>query len=98
MSFFKKIAEDFKAGMEHGKAELEEFEEKKEKLEEEGKIYCPKCLSTNVQGGKAGFRKGKAAAGAIIAGPVGLAAGGIGSGKVELMCLECGHKWKPKKK
>ncbi len=97
MSIFKKFIEDAKEGWERGNEKLKAKEIKKQELEEEGVIYCPECLSTNIQGGKAGFRKGKAAAGALIAGPLGLAAGGIGSGKVELMCLECGNKWKPKK-
>lgn len=56
---------------------------------------CPKCGSTQVTANKKGFGAGKAAVGALALGPVGLAAGGIGSKKVTITCLACGHQWKP---
>ena len=37
----------------------------------------------------------KAAAGAVLAGGIGLLAGTIGSNKIELTCLSCGNKWRP---
>lgn len=44
---------------------------------------------------KKGFGFGKAVLGALVAGPVGLAAGGIGAGSVEMVCHSCGKRWKP---
>jgi Na+-transporting methylmalonyl-CoA/oxaloacetate decarboxylase gamma subunit len=54
---------------------------------------CPKCGSTSVSGDKKGFGVGKAVVGAALAGPIGLAAGGIGAKKVRVTCLNCGHHW-----
>lgn len=66
-----------------------------QQFKREGIPYCPKCHSTSLTANKKGFGVGKAAAGAIIAGPYGLLAGGIGSRKVTITCLNCGHKFKP---
>lgn len=69
--------------------------EKREQLEAEGEIVCPKCLSTKITDHKKGFGVGKALVGGLAAGPLGLLAGGIGKNKIELTCLKCGHKFKP---
>jgi len=58
-------------------------------------IHCPKCNSTQLTANKQGFSAGKAAAGAMLTGGVGILAGTIGSGKVKITCLNCGHEWKP---
>ena len=58
------------------------------------RITCPKCDSESVSLGKKGFSVGQAAAGGIAVGPVGLAAGMIGSKDTEFVCLSCNHKWK----
>lgn len=58
-------------------------------------IKCPKCGSTQITAGKKGFGLGKAAGGALLLGPVGLLGGMIGSKKVKITCLKCGHEWKP---
>lgn len=58
------------------------------------RISCPKCESVSVSVGKKGFSVGQAAAGGIAVGPVGLAAGMIGSKDTEFVCLSCNHKWK----
>jgi tellurium resistance protein TerD len=44
-------------------------------------------------GGQKGFGGGRALAYTVLAGPVGLFAGLIGSKKVMISCLKCGHKW-----
>lgn len=62
---------------------------------EENQIHCPKCNSTQITANKKGFSAGKAVAGAILTGGIGLAAGAIGSGKVVITCLACGHQFKP---
>ena len=56
-------------------------------------ITCPKCGSTSVQLMKNGFGVGKAAAGALLLGPIGLAAGAIGSNQVTRICMNCKHRF-----
>lgn len=58
-------------------------------------IKCPKCGSTQITTNKKGFSGTKAAAGVVIAGGIGLAAGDIGSNKVIITCLKCGHQFAP---
>jgi DNA-directed RNA polymerase subunit RPC12/RpoP len=58
-------------------------------------VQCPQCKSSQVMVSKKGFGVGKAAAGALLLGPVGLAGGMIGSNKAMLSCLKCGHQWQP---
>lgn len=58
-----------------------------------GNGYC-----RTVTANKKGFGAGKAWVGAVAVGPLGLLAGGIGSGNVEVTCLKCGNKFKPGKK
>lgn len=60
-------------------------------MEENDKLYCPHCGSQQLTANKKGFGVGKAAAGAILTGGVGLLAGFIGSGKVKVTCLKCGQ-------
>lgn len=58
-------------------------------------IKCPRCKSNQITANKKGFSVGKAAAGALLTGGVGLLAGTIGSNKVVITCLACGHQFKP---
>lgn len=58
-------------------------------------IRCPKCNSTQVTANKKGFSAGKAIGGALLTGGIGLVAGAIGSGKIRITCLSCGHVFKP---
>lgn len=58
-------------------------------------IKCPKCSSTQITANKKGFSGTKAVGGALLTGGIGLLAGTIGSNKVVITCLNCGHKWKP---
>lgn len=75
----------------------EEEAKKVEKLEDENIPYCPRCHSTHLTANKKGFGVGKAAAGAVIAGPLGLLAGGLGSRNVLITCLKCGYQFRPGK-
>lgn len=56
-------------------------------------ITCPKCGSNQITSTTKGFGLGKAALGGLMLGPVGLLGGVIGSKKVKLVCLNCGHSW-----
>ncbi|HBI92312.1 MAG TPA: hypothetical protein DDY58_07675 [Terrisporobacter glycolicus] len=58
------------------------------------KICCPKCGSEQLTANKKGFRSGKALAGGMVAGPLGLFAGAIGKDKIEITCLKCGNAFK----
>ena len=58
-------------------------------------LRCPKCRSTQLTANKKGFGGGKALAGAVLVGPLGLLGGTIGSGKVKITCLKCGNVFKP---
>lgn len=60
-------------------------------------IHCPKCNSTQLHSEKKGFSGKKAVAGAVLTGGVGLLAGTIGSNKIIITCLACGHKFSPGK-
>ncbi len=59
------------------------------------KVKCPKCGSEQIIGGTKGFGVGKAAAGGLLLGPVGLLGGLLGSKKVKVSCLKCGKTWAP---
>ena len=63
--------------------------------EQEDKLYCPNCGSSQLTANKKGFGAGKAVTGAILTGGIGLLAGFIGSGNVKVTCLKCGSKWNP---
>ena len=55
---------------------------------------CPACKQgflTAIGERKGGFSGGKAVAGAVLAGPVGLAAGLLGKKKVTYQCNNCGY-------
>ena len=55
---------------------------------------CPKCMLGYLQAAgerTGGFSGGKAVIGAIVAGPIGLAAGALGRKKVTYVCNRCGY-------
>jgi len=61
----------------------------------EDQIHCPKCGSTQITANKKGFSGGKAVAGVVLTGGIGLLAGTIGSKKIIITCLSCGNHFKP---
>lgn len=67
-------------------------------MDRNGIVYCPKCHSTSLSANKKGFSIGKAIIGAGLLGPFGLTAGNLGSGKVKVTCLNCGHQFTPGKR
>ena len=90
----------FKEGMQENKARLEaeamEHIKRKAELDAQGVVYCPKCLSTSISPQKKGFSVGKALVGGALTGGIGLLAGAIGSNKIDLYCMKCGNKFRPK--
>ena len=56
---------------------------------------CPRCRSTQLSADKQGFGLGKAAVGGLLLGPLGLLGGAIGSNKVKITCMSCGHVFAP---
>lgn len=55
---------------------------------------CPKCRIGYMQAvgeRKGGFSGGKAVLGAVIAGPIGIAAGALGRKKTMYQCNRCGY-------
>lgn len=58
-------------------------------------IHCPKCGSTQFTANKKGFSGGKAVAGAVLTGGIGILAGTIGSNDIIITCLKCGNEFKP---
>ena len=56
-------------------------------------LFCPRCATMLRTMGErtGGFSGGKAALGAILLGPVGLAAGALGKKKVLRVCPKCGY-------
>jgi len=72
--------------------------ERKQKAQEDGTACCPKCGSTSLSAHKKGFGIGKAFIGATLLGGIGLIAGNIGSKKLKVTCLNCGHLFCPGQK
>lgn len=56
-------------------------------------LICPKCHSTFLSANKKGYRVGNAVAGVVLTGGIGLLGGFLGSNKVRITCLKCGHNW-----
>ena len=53
-------------------------------MEEDEKLYCPYCGSSNLTTNTKGFGVGKALTGAVLTGGIGLLAGFVGSNKVKV--------------
>ena len=62
--------------------------------QQEEYLCCPKCGSRDLHAEHKGFSGGKALAGAIVSGGIGLLAGTIGSKDTQITCLKCGNKFK----
>ncbi len=58
------------------------------------KVVCPKCSSDQLTANQKGYSAGKAVAGAVLTGGIGLIAGFHGSKDVIITCLACGNKFK----
>jgi ribosomal protein S27E len=58
-------------------------------------VHCPKCNSTQITAHQKGFSAGKAIAGDLLLGPLGLLAGQIGRNDIIITCLNCGTQFAP---
>lgn len=61
---------------------------------EQEHLCCPRCHSKELHSEHQGFSGGKALAGAMLVGGIGLLAGTIGNKDVQITCLKCGRKFK----
>ena len=66
----------------------------KRKKEPSSSISCPKCGCDQITANQQGFGAGKAIAGVVVTGGVGLLAGFYNYRKVWITCLKCGHRWR----
>lgn len=62
------------------KQEEQAFRDRIAKMDKEGTAYCPKCYSTDISANKRGWK---------------VTTGLLGSSKIIITCLKCGHKFKP---
>lgn len=90
--FFITAIAQYPAASKQKKA-IEAYKREGEKNRANQPVKCPNCGSTQIQIVKKGFGAGKAAAGGLLLGPIGLAAGAIGSERVERVCMNCMHKF-----
>jgi len=65
-----------------------------QQTQQEEYLCCPKCGSRELHAEHKGFSGGKALAGALVTGGIGLLAGTIGSRDTQITCLKCGNKFK----
>lgn len=105
ISFFGGMKDSFLMEAERRRDKSEAVREQKRSLKNQikedqanGIVCCPKCGSRNVSANKKGFSFGKAVLGSCVGLDVGLLAGGSGSNKIILTCMNCGYQWKPGKK
>lgn len=68
--------------------------QKVQQPQQEEYLCCPKCGSRELHAEHKGFSGGKALAGALITGGIGLLAGTMGSRDTQITCLKCGNKFK----
>lgn len=73
------------------KAKGDEGENKETKFSAEP--ACPRCGAKSIQAVKKGFSAGRAAAGGILLGPLGVLAGAAGGNEIERVCLNCGYRF-----
>lgn len=61
----------------------------------EDMLRCPQCGSTHLHSDRQGASLGKAVAGSLLVGPIGLVAALHGANRIRLTCLKCGHNFQP---
>lgn len=98
IGIFKQIITESKEQLEIKTENKQKEKEKLQKLQKDGVPYCPKCYSTSLTTTNKKLSVGRAAVGGALLGGAGAILGGLTSKKVELLCMNCGHKFKPGKK
>lgn len=76
----------------------EENKRRKQGLNSQGQITCPKCGSTQLHAGKKPLSLKRAVAGTLLLNPVGGVIGAVTSKKLIITCMNCGHHWKAGKR
>lgn len=76
----------------------DEEKERLLRLKKEGIPYCPKCKSTSLTTTNKKLSVGRATVGGVLLGGAGAILGGLTSKKIELLCMNCGNKFKPGKR
>lgn len=56
-------------------------------------LTCPQCRSPQLTANKRGVSLKNAVIGGAVLGPAGLLGGLVGSSRVNITCLQCGHSW-----
>jgi len=59
----------------------------------EDKITCPKCGSTQIHIDKKGYSSAKGCCGFLACGPLGFLFGQSGANKLRKTCLKCNNSW-----
>ena len=75
-------------------AQIQKEQLNQQKKQYESQAKCPRCGSISLSYNKKGYGVGKAVAGALVFGGIGLLAGGIGANQAIVTCLKCGYKFK----
>jgi len=59
-----------------------------------GGVRCPRCGNQQVYGASRGYSGSSGALGCLLIGPLGLLLGLLGAGRPTITCMQCGHRWK----
>lgn len=76
-----------------GKIPITDVKLMEQQLKEAEVIYCPRCLSTNIEGKHKGYSAAKGTAGMLLMGRIGLMLGATSANDIKARCNDCGHKW-----
>ena len=98
VGFFNQVNKEAKKQVLTKTEQQKEEKERLLKLQKEGIPYCPKCKSTSLTTTNKKLSVGRAVVGGALLGGTGAVLGGLTSKKVELLCMNCGNKFKPGKK
>lgn len=94
IGIFQQLNKESKEQMEGKAREKAKVKEKTDNLKAQGIPYCPKCYSTSLTTADKKLSIGRAAVGGALLGGTGAILGGLTSKKVELLCMNCGHRFK----
>jgi len=81
-----------------GKIAITDVKLIKQHLQESGTMYCPRCLSTNINGKHKGYNTAKGTVGMLLMGRIGLMLGATKAYDIKARCNDCGRKWTEKQR